>query len=198
MSFNKPLLFATHNKYKVQEVRAIFGNTLPIASLMDIGFNEELPETHNTLKENALEKAEFVFSKTGKNCFAEDTGLEIAALNGEPGVRTARYAGEGKNNIDNIKLVLAKMQGKTNRTAIFRTVIAFVEKGKPSFFEGKIYGSISLEISGKNGFGYDPVFIPDGFDKTFAELDSPVKNTISHRAKAFKAFQSYLHKFNYV
>lgn len=192
MTTNRPLLFATHNAHKVIEVRAILGDSLPVISLTDIGFNYELPETHYTLKDNALEKAQFVFDKTGQDCFSEDTGLEISALNEEPGVRTARYAGENKNSLDNINLVLKKMNGITNRAAKFRTVIAYIEHGKFIFFEGSILGSISTVMSGKGGFGYDPIFIPQGHNKTFAELDERVKNSISHRANAFITFKSYL------
>lgn len=196
MSIKKSLLFATHNLHKLEEVRAIFGNEIPIISLNDIGFNEDLPETHDSLKENALEKAEFVYRKTGAACFAEDTGLEIDVLGGEPGVRTARYAGPGKNTIDNIMLVLEKMKDEDNRIATFRTIVAFIEQGKPVFFEGKVGGVISRTLSGRNGFGYDPIFIPAGFDKTFAEIDAATKNSISHRAKAFADFRHYLRNFN--
>lgn len=154
------LLFATHNAHKVEEVRAILGNEMPVTSLTEIGFNQELPETHNTLKENAFEKADFVFNKTGIICFAEDTGLEVEALDGEPGVRTARYAGEGRNPIDNIKLVLDKMKNENNRKAAFRTIIAFITAKQTVYFEGKINGLISLEMAGVKGFGYDPIFIP--------------------------------------
>ncbi len=196
MNIEKPLLFATYNVHKVEEVRAILGNDMPVISLNDIGFNGDLPETHDSLKGNALEKAEFVYLKTGNDCFAEDTGLEIDALGGEPGVRTARYAGPGKNSIDNIMLVLERLKNVDNRIATFHTVIACIEQGKPVFFEGKVSGSIKHTMSGKNGFGYDPIFIPEGFDKTFAELDAGIKNSISHRAKAFAGFQHHLRNFN--
>ena len=191
-----PLLFATHNQHKVDEVRAILGDEIPVISLNDIEFNKELPETHDTLKENAFEKAEFVHKKTGRDCFAEDTGLEIEVLGGEPGVRTARYAGPGKNSIDNIQLILQKLADNSNRKATFRTVIACISKDNTIFFEGKITGSISPKMSGIKGFGYDPVFIPEGYNKTFAELDASIKNAISHRAKAFEDFKAYLQKFN--
>lgn len=186
------LVFATQNKHKQEEVRSLLDNTIEIISLSDLNFFEGLPETHSTLKENAEEKADFVFHQLHMNCFAEDTGLEIEALNGAPGVLSARYAGEKKNAKDNIWLVLMQMNSMKNLNAKFRTVICLILEGRKFFFEGEVSGIISQEARGISGFGYDPIFIPEGFDQTFAEMDFATKNKISHRKKAFSGMKNFL------
>ena len=186
------LLFATQNQNKLREVEAILDHRIQVISLNDMIFSEELPETHDTIEENAAEKAEFVFHQFGINCFAEDTGLEIETLNGEPGVYSARYAGEGKNAADNIRLVLQKMDGKKNRKARFRTVICLILGGSKLLFEGIAAGIIADSPRGKSGFGYDPIFIPDGFTESFGEMNFDLKNKISHRTKAFQKMSQWL------
>lgn len=191
------LLFASQNEHKAAEVREIIGDEIGIISLHDLDFTDELPETHYTLEENALEKAAFVFQKFNQDCFSEDTALEIDALNGEPGVYSARYAGRAKNAKDNIGLVLKKMTGVSNRSARFRTVVCLMLKGKSYFFEGVVKGKILNYESGTTGFGYDPIFVPDGFTKTFAEMSISEKNQISHRRQAvirMRDFLSYWHE----
>ena len=188
----RELIFATQNKHKLLEVSSLLGNQIKLVALADLRFKEELPETHETLSENALEKATFIFNLFNKNCIAEDTGLEIDALYGEPGVYSARYAGEGKNADDNIDLVLKKMNGIENRRARFRTVIALFGKNKRELFEGITEGDILIDRNGSKGFGYDPIFKPDGSDKSYDEMDLEEKNTISHRAKAFHKLAEYL------
>lgn len=189
------LIFASQNNHKRDEVNAILGNRLKIISLKDLNFFEDLEESFLTLEENANQKAQFIHNKFHKNCFAEDTGLEVKILNGEPGVFSARYAGEEKNPKKNIELLLHNLQSSNNRTARFRTVIALIVNDKNYFFEGICNGTIAEKSIGENGFGYDPVFIPDGYNQTFAELDSAIKNNISHRAIAFKAFNKFLNDF---
>lgn len=186
------LVFATQNKHKQEEARCLLDNSIEIISLHDLNFFEELPETHATLEENAAEKADFVFSRFHMNCFAEDTGLEIEALNGAPGILSARYGGERKNQKDNIWLVLMQMRDMKNLNAKFRTVICLILEGKKSFFEGEVNGIISQEARGISGFGYDPIFIPEGFNQTFAEMDLSTKNKISHRKKAIFKMKSFL------
>jgi len=186
------LLFATQNNHKLEEVRAILGNEFEIISPADLNFSEELPETHSTIEENAEEKADFVFQHFNMNCFSEDTGLEIKALTGEPGVYSARYAGEGKNAIDNIDLVLQKMNDKTNRNAKFRTVICLILDGEKYFFEGITEGKILNERQGKSGFGYDPIFVAEGNNRSYAEMNLSQKNEISHRKKAFEKMKEFL------
>jgi XTP/dITP diphosphohydrolase len=188
----KDLVFATNNRHKLEEVAPLLGNTYTLLSLSDIGCTKDIPETAETLQGNALLKAEYVYANYGKNCFSDDTGLEIEALNNAPGVHSARYAGEHKSAADNVAKVLRKMQGKTNRKARFRTVIAFILNGKQYFFEGEVKGSIIDHPTGTKGFGYDPIFVPEGYDKTFAELELEVKNTISHRARAVKQLITFL------
>jgi XTP/dITP diphosphohydrolase len=180
----KTIVFATNNAHKLEEVRAIISGKIRIVSLSDIGCVEELPETSDTLEGNALQKANYVKEHFGYDCFADDTGLEVEALNGEPGVRSARYAGDGHDSNANIEKLLSKLAGQPNRKARFRTVIALIMNGKTEFFEGRINGQIIDERRGNTGFGYDPVFIPDGYAKTFAELGADEKNKISHRAIA--------------
>ena len=186
------LVFATNNLNKLSEIQSLVPKEIEILSLKDIDCNEELAETTPTLEGNALQKASYVFENYGYNCFADDTGLEIDALNGDPGVYSARYAGEECRAEDNINLVLQKLKGQTNRIAEFRTVIALIIDGKETFFEGNCKGEITEFRSGVEGFGYDPIFLPNGFDKTFAEMKQNEKGLISHRGKAFKKLVDFL------
>ena len=186
------LVFATNNQNKVNEIKSLLGEGIEIVSLKGIGCNEELPETKETLEGNALQKARYVFEKYHVNCFSEDTGLEIDALNGEPGVYTARYAGEERDSNANMAKAIENLKGKTNRGAQFKTVIALVIDGKEYTFEGIARGTISHQKMGTEGFGYDPIFIPEGYTKTFAELGDTVKNKISHRALATQKFLTEL------
>ena len=181
------ILFATGNKNKLSEVKALLSEHVELIDLSSLDEDvDDLPENGDTLEKNAIEKAKYVYDNFGINCFAEDTGLEIDCLNGEPGVFSARYAGVSKNPDANMDLVLAKMEGVTNRAARFRTVIALILDGREFLFEGKCNGVISIQKSGTKGFGYDPIFIPEGYEVTFAELSKEEKNTISHRGKAIK------------
>ncbi len=186
------IIFVTHNKHKSEEIKNIIGNSFEIKNLSDINITEEIPETGNTLKENALQKAKYLHDKLGCNCFADDTGLEVDCLNGEPGVYSARYAGEPTNSQHNIEKLLHNLKGKENRNAQFRTVIAVILDNKTYFFEGSIAGQIIDTQRGDGGFGYDSVFIPNGYDKTFAELPAEVKNSISHRAMAMQKFKEFI------
>tara|TARA_B100001057_G_scaffold26158_2_gene23981 strand:- start:674 stop:1264 length:591 start_codon:yes stop_codon:yes gene_type:complete len=186
------LIFATHNDNKLIEVRKMISKKINIQSLSDLSFNSEIPENENTIKENSIFKAKFIYSKFKLNVFADDTGLEVEALGGKPGVHSARYAGNDKNNKKNIKKLLDSLSETENRKANFRTVISLIFKKNLYIFEGKIYGKISSSEKGSYGFGYDPVFIPDGFKKTFGELKPDFKNTISHRAIAFKKLINFL------
>jgi XTP/dITP diphosphohydrolase len=186
-----PLVFATNNQHKLEEIRDILKNHFEIKSLQEIGCFEEIPEEQDTLEGNAAQKASFIYSKYKFDCFADDTGLEIDALNGEPGVYSARYAGEGCSFENNMNLVLKRMEGIVNRKARFRTVIALIESGSLKTFEGIIQGSLTNQKIGNGGFGYDPVFKPEGFNRTFAEMSASEKNSISHRAIAVKAFAEY-------
>ncbi len=186
------IIFVTHNKHKSEEIKNIIGNSFEIKNLSDINITEEIPETGNTLKENALQKAKYLHDKLGCNCFADDTGLEVDCLNGEPGVYSARYAGEPTNSQHNIEKLLHNLKGKENRNAQFRTVIAVILDNKTYFFEGSIAGQIIDTQRGDGGFGYDSVFIPNGYDKTFAELPTEVKNSISHRALAMQKFKEFI------
>ena len=188
----KQLIFATGNAHKLEEVKAALDNGFDIISLKDFGFSEEIPETGETLEANALQKARFIHERFGKDCFSDDTGLEVEALGGEPGVYSARYAGENVSFDDNIDKLLKNMADKENRSARFRTVFALLLGGKEYIFEGEIKGQIIKEKRGSNGFGYDPVFMPDGFDKTFAELTIHEKNAISHRARALAKMKEFL------
>ena len=186
------IIFVTHNKHKSEEIKNIIGNSFEIKNLSDINITEEIPETGNTLKENALQKAKYLHDKLECNCFADDTGLEVDCLNGEPGVYSARYAGEPTNSQRNIEKLLHNLKGKENRNAQFRTVIAVILNNKTYFFEGSIAGQIIDTQRGDGGFGYDSVFIPNGYDKTFAELPAEVKNSISHRAMAMQKFKEFI------
>ncbi len=193
------IIFATHNNNKLFEVKKMISKKIKIKSLSDLGYNFEIPENEKTIKENAIFKAKFIYSKFKSNVFADDTGLEVEALGGKPGVHSARYAGNDKDNKKNINKLLDSIRGIENRKANFKTVISLIFKDKLYVFEGKIYGKISDEEKGFFGFGYDPVFIPDGFKKTFGELNPDIKNTISHRAIAFNKLISFLkknHDFN--
>ncbi|MFN0034876.1 MAG: non-canonical purine NTP diphosphatase [Saprospiraceae bacterium] len=186
------LVFATNNPHKAREVEQILGPGFEIKTLKDIGCHEEIEETEPTLEGNALLKARYVREKYGFDCFSEDTGLEVEALGGAPGVHTARYAGEDKNPDANIALLLKNLEGKNSRRARFRTIIALAYDGKETLLEGICTGRIATQKQGTGGFGYDPVFVPDGFDQTFAELGDEVKNRISHRAIATEKFKKML------
>ncbi len=188
----KELVFATNNAHKLHEVSTLLGEKFQILSLKEIGCTEDIPETADTLEGNALLKARYVYEKYGKNCFSDDTGLEIEALGGAPGVHSARYAGEGKNAEDNMLKLLAELKDEKNRKARFRTVVALILDGKEYLFEGEVRGEIIKEKKGTEGFGYDPIFVPEGYSKTFAELPLSEKNTISHRAKAVGKLINYL------
>jgi len=188
------LVFATNNLNKLSEIRALVPEGIEILSLKDINCHEDLPETNPTLEQNALQKAKYVFENYGFNCFADDTGLEINALGGEPGVYSARYAGDDCVAEDNIKKVLAKLEGEMGREAQFRTVIALIIDKKETLFEGQCKGSITKIKSGVEGFGYDPIFIPDGYDRTFAAMSKDEKGTISHRGKAVKQLIHFLNR----
>lgn len=185
------LVFATNNKHKLAEAKSIIGKDHEVLSLKDIGCNEELPETGNTIKQNALQKATYVHEKYGVNCFADDTGLEIEALDGRPGVYSARYAGNDSNADHNIEKVLLELNKIANRKAVFRTVIALLIDEQKYFFEGIVEGIILNERKGSGGFGYDPVFCPDGFDLSFAEMTATQKNAISHRGRALEKMKIY-------
>lgn len=186
------LVFATNNRHKLEELQAIVGEHFNLLSLHDIGCNEEIPEEQDTLEGNASQKAFFIYNKFGYNCFADDTGLEIEALNGEPGVYSARYAGEAKNPEANIDKVLDKLVKINNRKARFRTVISLVINGTETQFEGIVDGEILKGRRGNSGFGYDPVFLPDGFSQSFAEMNLPDKNQISHRGRAVAKLAEFL------
>lgn len=186
------LIFATNNQHKLQEIKAQVGDSYELLGLSDVNISEEIPETHETLKENAIEKAMYIYEKHKYDCFADDTGLEIDALDGRPGVYSARYAGENCSFRDNVEKVLAEMEGMENRKARFRTVIALVEKGIVYTFEGKVDGTIIANERGNDGFGYDPIFLPDGFETTFAEMPLNLKNSISHRGRAMAKFIDFL------
>ncbi len=188
------LIFATQNRHKLNEVSAILGKDIELVSLPDLDFHDELPETHATLEENAEEKSRFVYDRFKSNCFAEDTALEVKALLGAPGVYSARYAGEGKNSDDNINLLLHQLGGEKNRRARFRTVISLILEGKNHFFEGITEGTIPAARCGEGGFGYDPVFIPEGHVLSYAEMPPELKNKISHRRKAFEKMNAFLHE----
>ncbi len=189
---NLEIVFATGNAHKIREVVALLPSGIRLKSLADIGCAGELPETTPTIEGNALQKARYVHAHYGVNCFAEDTGLEINALNGEPGVRSARYAGEDKQAEDNTRLVLAKMKGIADRRARFRTVIALILDGKEHVFEGVAEGQIAASPAGSGGFGYDPIFVPEGAHRSFAEMDTEEKGAISHRGKAVAKLLAFL------
>ncbi len=186
------IIFATNNKHKADEIRIILGERFEIITLKEAGIFIDIPEPYHTLKENAIEKAQVIYQMKTENCFSEDTGLEVEALDGAPGVFSARYAGEEATAADNIKKLLLALDGKSNRKACFTTCICLILDGKQYFFEGKCHGTIADSIIGDKGFGYDPVFIPDGYQHTFAELDSKIKSAISHRKKAVAQMVDFL------
>ncbi len=189
----KTICFATHNENKAKEIREVLKNTnFCITTLKDLGFYEDIPETKDTLKGNAIEKAEFVFSKYGISCFSDDSGLEVDALDDAPGVFSARYAGPERDNKKNIDLLLKNLHNKQNRKARFKTVIAYKSSNILKIFEGVTEGKITETPRGDEGFGYDPVFVPEGFDKTYAEIDIKDKVDMSCRTKAFKKFIDFL------
>jgi XTP/dITP diphosphohydrolase len=188
------MVFATNNVHKLNEVREILSGITDIAGLSDIHCDEDIPETGATLEENALIKARFVWNKSGTDCFADDTGLEVKSLDNAPGIYSARYAGEQKNSEDNIDKLLGELDGKEDRSARFRTVIALIAGGKEYLFEGIVDGYIIKDRRGSDGFGYDPVFVPRGQEKTFAELGNEMKNTISHRAIAVNKLKIFLYE----
>ncbi|MDM1072828.1 RdgB/HAM1 family non-canonical purine NTP pyrophosphatase [Empedobacter brevis] len=189
------LIFATHNNNKVKEVTKMLPSYLSMKSLTDIHFFDEIEETGETFEENAQLKAKIIFEKTGKNIFADDSGLVIEALNGAPGVYSHRYAGTGRDE-DNIAKALKELEGKTNRKAYFISVFCLILNEKEYFFEGRVNGTIATEILGDNGFGYDPIFIPDGHTKSFAQMTAEEKNTISHRGKAVEKLNEFLTNLN--
>jgi len=186
------IVFASNNAHKLEEVRSKLPKEFKVLSLKDVLGEVDIPETGVTLDENASIKSKYVFERTGKNCFSDDTGLEIEALNDEPGVYSARYAGEDCSFQDNMNKVLKNLEGKENRKACFRTVISLILKGEEHFFEGRVDGEILAEESGTDGFGYDPIFRPNGFEETFAEMSMEQKNAISHRGLAVAKLIDFL------
>ncbi len=186
------IIFATNNQHKADEIRAALPPAFEIATLKDAGILIDIPEPYDTLQDNAREKARVISELTGEACFSEDTGLEVEALNGEPGVKSARYAGEGRDFSENIKKLLLHLQGKENRSARFRTVICLLLDGQEHFFEGICRGTIIQTERGDKGFGYDPVFVPEGAEKTFAEMPMEEKNRFSHRRKAVDKLIAFL------
>lgn len=188
------ICFATNNAHKLEEVAAMMPKFIELQSLKDIDCKEDLPETQQTIEGNAMQKARFVAQKFNINCFADDTGLEVEALNGEPGVDTAHYAGPERDAINNMALLLSNLKGKPNRNAAFKTVFALIWEGEMYSFEGRVEGQIATELKGSGGFGYDPIFIPNGYQLTFAELGTEVKNRLSHRALATKQLVEFLEK----
>lgn len=192
----KKIVFATNNQHKLDEIRQILGSTFEVLSLNDIGCHEEIPEDHDTLQENALQKAKYIADHYEVDCFADDTGLEVEALNGEPGVHSARYAeGTDHDSEANMDKLLHKLGNNNNRRARFRTVIALIIRNQEEkLFEGIVKGHIAYEKKGTEGFGYDPIFVPDGYDESFAQLGLDIKNGISHRARAVAKLAEYLTK----
>lgn len=186
------LIFATNNQNKVNELRAVVNDAIEIITLKEAGIDIDIPEPHDTLEANATEKSTVIYKLTGINCFSEDTGLEVAALNGEPGVKSARYAGDGRSFEKNIEKLLLKLEGNTNRQAQFRTVISLIIGGQETLFDGICNGTITEHPTGNEGFGYDPVFIPEGAMHTFAEMTMEEKNRYSHRKKATAKLVTYL------
>ena len=188
----KALVFATHNSHKASEINNLLGGLYEIRELDAIGITEDIPENGDTLEANAREKARYVYDRTGLDVFADDTGLEVEALNGQPGVYTARYAGEECDSVKNMKKLLAELDGQSNRKARFRTVICLISGGVEHLFEGVVNGTITTSFSGTEGFGYDPIFLPDGENRTFAEMPLTEKNKISHRGRAVEKLVSFL------
>jgi len=190
------IVFATNNLHKLSEIRQILGDKVEILSLKDIGCDVDIPETGTTLEANALQKAQYIYDHYNMDVFADDTGLEVEALNGEPGVYSARYAGEGHDSEANMSKLLKELGENNNRKARFRTVIALIQKGEVHEFEGIVNGEIIRERRGGEGFGYDPIFQPDGYSQTFAELGTDIKNQISHRARATQKLCAFLQNAN--
>lgn len=186
------IVFATNNAHKLSEVAQVVGDKFELVTLRECGITEDIPENEPTLEGNALAKARYVYSRTGLNCFADDTGLEVDALNGEPGVRSARYATDGHDDEANKRLLLERMQGVENRAAQFRTAVALIMDGKEYLFEGIVRGDIACEEHGAGGFGYDPLFLPEGGALTFAEMSAEAKNEISHRGRAVRKLAEFL------
>ena len=186
------IIFATNNAHKLSEVQAVLGNNFKLITPRDCGITEDIPETSDTLDGNASQKSHYLHDRVGKNCFADDTGLEVEALNGEPGVHSARYATDGHDFAANNRLLLKNMEGKENRKARFRTVISLILDGEEHLFEGIVEGHIAESEAGCGGFGYDPLFIPDGYDCTFAEMSAEEKNAISHRGRAVQKLVAFL------
>lgn len=186
------LVFATNNPHKLFEVQNLLGDKIRLISLRDIGISDDIPEDYTTLEENALQKARYIYNISKNDCFADDTGLEVEYLNGKPGVYSARYAGEEKNPVTNVAKLLHELNGVSNRNARFRTIIALIFQGKEFIFEGVVNGKIIEKERGHEGFGYDPVFLPNGYPLTFAEMPLNVKNSISHRALAIGKLVDFL------
>ena len=186
------IVFATNNAHKLQEVQQVLGSEFELVTLRQCGVVDDIPENELTLEGNALAKARYIYQRTGSDCFADDTGLEVDALGGEPGVRSARYATDGHDDEANKRLLLERLKGVENRAAQFRTAVALILGGKEYLFEGIVRGEITSEERGEGGFGYDPLFIPEGFDKTFAELSAEHKNAISHRGRAVRKLAEFL------
>lgn len=186
------IVFATHNRHKVEEVQAVLGPSFQLVTAAEAGITAEIPETQPTIEGNASQKARYVYEHTGLNCFADDTGLEVEALDGAPGVYSARYAGEHVSYGDNNALLIKNLDGKSNRRARFRTVISLIVDGREHLFEGTVEGVIAAESHGDGGFGYDPLFIPDGYTTTFAEMSPEAKNGISHRGRAVAKLAAFL------
>ena len=186
------LILSTNNLHKLREVREIIGPQVELLSLSDIGFSGDIPEDQDTLEGNASQKAHYIYNKFKENCFADDTGLEVDALGGRPGVYSARYAGEECSDLDNMEKLLGEMDGLSNRTARFRTVISLIIDGEEQQFEGVVEGKITEKMMGSNGFGYDAIFKPEGYDQTFGEMPLAEKNAISHRARAVAKLSEYL------
>lgn len=189
----KKFVFATNNAHKLEEVKALLSDKIELLSMKDIKCSADIPETETTLEGNALLKARYIYEKYHINCFADDTGLEVEALNGAPGVYSARYAGEEHNSEANMKKLLHELEGVENRKAQFRTIFALIIEGKEHLFEGIVKGEIIKQRKGNAGFGYDPIFVPEGYTQTFAEMGSEEKNKISHRAKAVGKLCKFLH-----
>ena len=188
------IVFATNNAHKLREVQQTVGDRFEIVSLKECDITEDIPENEPTLEGNAFAKARYIYSRTGLNCFADDTGLEVDALGGEPGVRSARYATDGHDDEANKRLLWERMQGVESRAAQFRTAVALILDGKEYLFEGIVRGEIATEEHGEGGFGYDPLFFPEGGDKTFAEMSAEAKNEISHRGRAVRKLAEFLQK----
>lgn len=191
----KKICFATNNAHKLEEVQTILGDRFEVQSLNDVGFEGELPETHETLEENSLEKAEYLFNQLKIPVFSDDSGLEVNALDGRPGVHTAYYAGD-RDAVKNMDKVLSELNGIAERSAQFKAVVTYIDESGIQQFEGIIKGQVASEKTGEDGFGYDPIFMPEGYDQTFAELSAEVKNTMSHRKRSVEKLAQFLNKHN--